>query len=187
LKIYRIVPDVNRFQGLSVEDDKVWQGTMLTFDCTPKSSTWAAPSVYVLQPKLKKGNFFNLCPGALVLDAHAAEVLRGLLEMSGELLPLRHKDEQLTVLNVVGCFNVLDESKTTWVYGKSTGAKIRIERYAFHASRLTETPLFKIPETCKSDILTVEGLKDSDDEFKGRVERLGLKGLAFEELWTDQA
>lgn len=186
MKIYRIVADVNQYQGFSVDGDQVWQGDTLTFDCTPKSSKWAAPSVYVLHPKLRRGNFFNLCPGTLVLDGQATDVLRDMLEMSGEMLPLSCKGEQFTVLNVTDCVNVLDETKTKWVYGKSTGARIRIERYAFHPGRLTETPLFKIPETCKSEILTFEGLKDPDDEFKPRVERLGLKGLIFEEVWDSE-
>ena len=187
MRIYRIVADVNRYQGFSVEGDDIWHTDMMTFDCKPKGSDWAAPSVYTLHPRLTRGSFFNLCPGALVLDGHATEALQDLLEMSGEMLPLSYNNESFTVLNVTECVNVLDEDGCKWVYGKSTGARIRIERYAFRANRLTEAPLFKIPETCRSEILCCEGLKDSDDEFKHRVERLGLKGLIFEEVWEGQS
>ena len=100
-------------------------------------------------------------------------------------MPLTHEGEQFFALNVTECINVLDNESTQWVYGQSTGARIRIEQYAFHADRLTETPLFKIPETSRSEILTVEGLKDPDDEFKSRVEKMGLTGLVFEEIWSD--
>src|SRR5262249_27870281 len=113
-------------------------------------------------------------------------VLRDLLEMSGELLPFSYKGEQFTALNVTECVDALDDCKTKWVYGKGTGAKIRIERYAFSAHRLTETPLFKIPQTCKSEILACEGLKDPDDEFIGRVQRMSLQGLTFEEVWDSE-
>lgn len=47
------------------------------------------------------------------------------------------------------------------------------------------SPLFKIPETCNYEVLTCEGLKDPNDEFKGRIEQLGLTGLIFEQLWSD--
>jgi hypothetical protein len=103
--------------------------------------------------------------------------------MSGELLPLPHKAEMLHVLNATECVNALDEDTTEWIYGKTTGTRIGIRRYSFYANRLLEGPLFKIPETSATDILTIEGMKDPDDEFKGRVEQLGLTGLRFEEIW----
>ncbi len=99
------------------------------------------------------------------------------------LLPLPFKDKLYHVLNVTECVNVLDDHKTEWLYENGIGP---IKKYAFHAGRLTEAPLFKIPETCRSEILTLEGIKDPEDEFKGRVERLGLKGLIFEEIWSNE-
>jgi hypothetical protein len=105
--------------------------------------------------------------------------------MSGECLPLRCGDEELFLVNVTECINVLDErSSKRDTY--PDGSPARILEFAFHPRRFTETPLFKIPETCKIDILSVEGLKDAEDEFKGRVEKLGLTGLLFVQLWTDE-
>jgi hypothetical protein len=46
-----------------------------------------------------------------------------------------------------------------------------------------EVPLFKIPETRRGEILTIEGMKDPEDEFKYRVESGGYEGLKFELLW----
>lgn len=184
MKVFRIVPDVNKFQSLLPKDEQIWATDRLTFDGTPKLPDWVPPPMYVLEPNLKRGNFISLCPGAFVVDDAAHEALRDLLEMSGELLPIGDTSSDQFVVNVTGCFNVLDDANTKWVYGASTGAKIRIERYAFHASRFTEVPLFKIPETCRGDILTVSGLKDPEDEFKHRVESAGLTGLLFEEIWS---
>ena len=90
------------------------------------------------------------------------------------------------MLNVTGCFNVDRRGRTDWVVDEETKARIGIRRHAFHADRLPEVPLFKIPETCRAEILTVEGMKDPDDEFKPRVERLGLKGLIFKEISRDE-
>jgi len=102
--------------------------------------------------------------------------------MSGELLPLTYNKENFTVLNVTECVDALDDVNTKWVYGKGTRAKIKIAKHAFHQHRLPETPLFKIPQTSKSRILTVEGMKDPLDEFKPSVERFGLTGLIFKEI-----
>ena len=195
MKVYRVVPDVNRYQSFSLEKEaqerelsalRNFEETPMTFNGTPKADNWVPPGVFIYMPKLKNGNF----PGfqytqTLVVDETALEGLRDFLEMSGELLPLPYKDKLYHVLNVVPFVNALDDNKTQWVYGKNTGEKIRIDRYAFRADRLAGTFLFKIPET--NEILTCEGIKNPNEEFKGRVERLGLKGLLFEELWTDDA
>lgn len=185
MKIYRVSPDVNKFQSFSLEDPNLELSEMLNFDGTPdRAETWVPPAVYIYKPKLKKGNFLSLgSTVSLVVDETALEEIRDLLEMSGELLPLPYKDKLYHVLNVTECVNVLDDHQTQWLYEKGS---LPIKKYAFHRNRLTEAPLFKIPETCKYEILTFEGLKDADDEFKGRVERLGLTGLIFEEVWSSE-
>jgi hypothetical protein len=58
-----------------------------------------------------------------------------------------------------------------------------IDKYEFHADRL-DYSLFKIPQTMHGEILTVEGIGSPDEEFKPLVEKYGLKGLRFEELWS---
>lgn len=185
MRIHRIIADVNHYQSLSVENAGTWHDAQWSFDCSPKMAKWESPRLFVLHPKLKRGNFFYLSPGAIAIDLAAISQLQDLLEMSGELLPINDGGIGCSLLNVTECINALDDDGTEWAYGKSTGARLRIQRYAFHANRLTETPLFKIPETCKSEILTVEGRKDPEDEFKYRVEKAGLTGLVFEEIWND--
>src|SRR5437899_11052895 len=56
MKIYRLREDVNKYQSLYVDESK-WKGDILdvlTFDCKPKASSWSAPSVFILHPKLKR-------------------------------------------------------------------------------------------------------------------------------------
>lgn len=187
MMVYEIIPDINRYQSFLFDypdDHPFWKSDAGVFDCVPKGSSWS-PSVYIEHPKLKRGNIFALGL-TLVFDAHATDTLRTLLEMSGELLSLTYKGEKFTVLNVTECVDALDDAKTKWVYGKSTGAKIKIEQYAFHRHRLPEVPLFKIPETSKSHILTIEGMKEPQDEFKPSIERLGLTGLTFKKIWSSE-
>ena len=101
--------------------------------------------------------------------------------MAGELLPLPYQGQEYTLLNVTECINCLDEEHTEWVY--HLGTKIQIAKYVFHPDRFSESTIFKIPQTRRGEILTVEGLKDPEDEFKYVVEKEGLKGIEFEMLW----
>lgn len=180
MKVYRIRPDVTQFQKLFPDDDSIWSTGMLTFDGTPKASIWCPPKVFVLKPKLKRGNFFGVAAGALVADPKACGELAFLLEVSTEMLPLPFEGQELKLINVIACVNVLDQDKTLRSpVGKPT-------KYVFKPNRFTESPLFKIPETDVCEILTIEGLKDPEDEFKFNVESRGLTGLTFEELWDSE-
>jgi hypothetical protein len=185
MKIYRVRPDVNHYQYFLLEDNKLLLSDMLKFDGTPKAENWVPPAVYIYEPKLKAGNFPDLWTTAtIVVDEVALKHLLGFLEWSGELLPLPHEGKLYHVVNLTGCYNVLDVHRTKWRYEKGT---LPIDRYVFHRKRLPETPLFKIPETCTYEVLTCEGRNDPEHEFKGRVEQLGLKGLRFEELWSSES
>lgn len=186
MKIFRIRLDSNVFQSFLPVDTAIWQTDTLKMDCQPKSVQWKPPEVYVHSPKRKRGNFFHFCSGALVADSSAIEALRSTFEMAGELLPLEYNGVAFHLLNVLECISCLDDQRTKWVTGKTTGAKIRIVEYHFNKSRLSESTIFKIPETSSSEILCVEGLKDPEDEFKFQVESNEFTGLIFERLWSDE-
>ncbi len=106
--------------------------------------------------------------------------------MAGQLLPLPYKGQTYTILNVLECVDALDQDRTQWIYGETTGAKIKIEQYHFYSNRLGESVLFKIPETSRAEVLLVEGLRDAEEEFRFIVAQNNLKGLIFEEVWNDE-
>ncbi len=181
MRVYRIWNDSNHYQSFLPEQEEDWQ--KLDMDCTPKAEIWVPPLVYVHMPKLKEGDFYNSGRGILIPSPRATAALRMHLEMAGELLPLPYKGQEFTVLNVTECINCLDQEKTEWIYGQTTGAKIGIKTYVFHRNRFSESRIFKIPETHKSEILVVEWVEGTEDEFKYTVESAGLKGLIFEKIW----
>src|ERR1700674_4025583 len=49
--------------------------------------------------------------------------------------------------NLIGMKPWLPQDRTEWEYGETTGKPIRIVRYAFHKDRMSESSIFKIPET----------------------------------------
>lgn len=182
MRVYRIKHDFN-FQYFLPEDQSVWQTDLLIMDCRSKGKNWTSPKVFSYEPLLKAGDFWKLGAGMLITTPKATDILLTFLEMAGELLPLFYQGQTFTILNVTECINCLDDTNTKWVYGETTGAKIRIEKYAFYPDRFSESTIFKIPETHKGEILVVEGLKDPEDEFKYTVENAGLQGIIFEQIW----
>jgi hypothetical protein len=180
VKVYKLRLDSNNYQRFLPEDEGIWKTKRLTMDCTRKLPAWIPPAVYVPNPSLKKGHFLHLCSGAFV-----AGMLRDLLEMAGELLPIVYKTEPYSLLNVTECLDCLDHERTEWVLGKSTGAKIDIKRYVFKAERMPESSVFKIPHR-PAEIYVAEGRFDPEDEFKSKVEENNFSGLLFEEVWCDE-
>ena len=183
MEILRIRPDVEQYQSILLSDPSAWSSGAFDFDCE-KKSTWKCAKCYVHNPKLIRGNFMSLCPGFLVFDQITLDGMDDIMEMAGEILPLKVGDESYFGLNVLECVNALDERATKWRLARDSHTKIGISEYAFHANRMSESSLFKVPETAKGDLLVYRGLKDNDDEFIGRYERLGLTGLEFDTMFS---
>jgi hypothetical protein len=182
IRVYRIRSDVNHYQYFLPENDE--ELPKLRMDCVPRAENWSPPPVFVYEPLHKKGDFYNFNSSSLITSPKATQALYPYLEIAGELLSLPYKDEVYTLLNVTECINCLDQQRTEWVKGKDKGDNLFIKSYAFYPDRFSESDIFKIPETCLSEILVVEGLKDQKDEFRYVVESAGLQGLIFEEIWN---
>lgn len=188
MKILRVSHDVSKYQTVlpdSPNEKNIYD--MLLFDGKSRKDNWSPLEIYYPNPLKELGDFVYLCPGTLVFNNKAREVCATFFEMSGEILPLPHEEAPLFALNVTECWNVLDAKKTEWQYDQTGIIKLRILKFCFHGHRIPEVPLFKIPETVRGSIYTVEGMKDPEDEFKYTVESKGLTGLIFEEVWNDEA
>jgi hypothetical protein len=185
MQVFKLRLNSNDYQSFLPVDGRIWETDILKMDCKRKLPDWKSPEVYIRNPTRQRGNFLHLCSGAFVVDAVGMQKLRTICEEAGEVLPLAHGRDEYFLVNVLECANCLDNNNTKWVTGKSTGVRIRIENYHFDKSRFSESTLFKIPETAASEVLCVTGFKDPADEFKSQVEALGLKGLLFEQLWSD--
>ncbi len=181
MRVFRIQNDLDHYQYFLLENSE--DRAKLDFDCTPRKDTWRPPEVYILYPKLKASDFFQFDSSGLITSPRATAALRRHLERAGELLPLPYAGTIYTVLNVLECIDVLDESRCEFYYTPS-GTRSGIKKYAFHRKRFTETTLFKIPQTYRSEILVVEGMFSIGD-FRDAVRENGLRGLFFTEIWND--
>jgi hypothetical protein len=183
MKVYKISSDVTNYQWIMPESEKDLFGA-LAFDCESKKKDWKPVDMYVFNPKKKKGNFYSLGGvGALVFDEQTLEIMRTVFEMSGEILPLNLDGSEIYALNVLECVNALDQKNTKWEY-YDNGEKRKILNHFFHRSRITESSIFKIPETSKTQVLTYSEIKDPMDEFFSLYMKYNLRGLQFEEIYN---
>ena len=183
MKVYRINIETNLYQSVfpNIEESKILE--YMTFDCIKKSIDWSKIDWQVFNPKMKKGNFFGLgLSGALIFDENVFKSdLYTLIEMAGQILHIKVDGFNLYALNVLECVNALNRTKTVNdIYEDGTTG--RILEYSFNKTQISVSTIFKIPETCKGEILTYVGLKDEDDEFKSLYEKLGFTGLSFTEI-----
>jgi hypothetical protein len=179
--VYRIWTD-DRFQSLESTDAHEYldarRGSW-KFDGSPVSDVWKPLEVYIRRPKLRKPDIWGIADTFAFEDEAAAEV-QLCLDQAGEQLQLPFQKRTLIVLNVTYVIDCLDKQRSNF----DPDLPHIIDQYVFHSDRL-DYSLFKIPETCMSEILTVEGIASPDDEFKPLVEKHRLKGLRFEKLWSN--
>lgn len=183
MKIYQVTTNLD-YQWVLPQIEENEMLKLMTFDCYSKVKSWPNINWYINNPKKRKGNFFEIGhSGALVFDeAVLNSDLYSLIEMAGEVLPIKlENNTNLYVLNVLKCVNSLNQKKTKWqLY--DDGTKGRILEYSFYENRMSESQIFKIPETSKVEILTYSN--DYDDDFVNLYKDLGFTGLVFDEIYN---
>jgi hypothetical protein len=122
---------------------------------------WVPPDVYIYEPLLKTGDLYNVDQNTPIFSTMAAEALRTHLEMAGELLELHYKGQSYWLLNVLECVNCLDEVRTTWA--EYDGVKLSPDKYVFHSNRFSESGIFKISATYRSEVLVGEPYRMQSD------------------------
>lgn len=183
MKVFRMTLDINHYQYFLTKSAS--ESRRLSMDGIPLGNSWSPPAVYVERPKRPAGDFYNPNNSVLIASPRTTEVLRSHFNFAGELLPLPYKDQIFTVLNVTQCVDILDPERSEFATSATPGIRGRLLRPAFHANRFPETSLFKIPDDFGLEIYVLEGANDFDMEFRETIEATGLKGLLFEEIWSD--
>ena len=107
----------------------------------------------------------------------AVQALRPMLEESGELLELRHRNGPYFALNVTMQSNALNvkQSDVRWF---SDAVHLRandIRRFEFYKSRLRGLSVFSLKQTPRFVLVT--------EEFKQRVEAARLNSFQFTKVW----
>lgn len=182
MKVFQVQADITKCQIIQRDDRE----DLHEFKCEKMINIWDMDNWYIYNPLDPKCHFFTTPGATLIFDDFILKSDLGtLLEMSGEILPVKIDRDNYYFLNVTNCINALNNKLTTYhIY--PDGTKDRYKDFVFYSYRIGGIPLFKVPETCSNQVLCFEGISDSWDEFKGRYEELGLIGLEFIELYDSE-
>lgn len=134
-----------------------------------------------------KADFYGFGSKALVCGEQV-RLWCGPFEDEGEFLPVKIKGlkGRYYLYNVTHCASHLNPRKTTWATDKRTGLRT-FKSPAFHAERLGEDCVFKIPEDGATAIYALE--RDDvpgHESLKTLLKRHGLTGLEFKLVWSDK-
>jgi hypothetical protein len=195
MKVFRLKPDFSYLSfytwATQAGANDLYRSGMMSIGGGQRLPTWDALALYPDEPGLRRGNFMYLWSQNFAIDDHALAVLKPVLENCCEFLPLAPFEGQIFYLiNALQCVDCLDNEQTEMAQAfrdKITGQDLpskRIERYVFDPKKLPLSALFRIPEDRTRAELTVSGLTSPYAEFKSIVEREGLTGIQFEELWS---
>jgi hypothetical protein len=157
------------------------------FNGARKADTWNAEdaAVKVVNTRKPPANFMYCYGGALAADARAVSELYPILAEAGELLPLRTENgTPYTLVNVLPLVDCLDKGRSE-LRRLPSGTIAEVTRYEFVPSRLPARSMFKTDVRPGSEIFATEGHLPPPAEFKAQVDRLGLTGLRFREVWND--
>lgn len=178
--VYRVLSDSNYQKLEPANKDEFLQARKKgwSFDGKSHSHDWEPLEMFVREPMLDKPDIWQVFK-TFAFEQCAVEIVQSCLDQTCEQLKLPFDNRVLIVPNVTYVLNCLDKEHSEY----DEDLPHIIDRYVFHEDRL-DYSLFKIPETCLNEILTVEGISASENEFKPLVEKHGLKGLKFKPIWT---
>lgn len=187
-RIFSVMPDVQYWMLLPVSLD-FWQRCKL-FQLRNLSIELKEESFYVDDPvRTKRGDFFGLSSGGLVFSSNVFRSGLGrILERAGEILPgkLEATGEAIYIFNCTASYNCLDRASTQMRTTPDGKVAVEIKKYGFHADRVGESTLFKIPETHRVRLYSLTGRGDEGDEFETQYRQMKFTGLQFQEVWNDE-
>ena len=188
VEVYRVQPDARKCQWVLPDDPKFAEQGNLLFDGTSKSEEWNPPRFYLHAPNEEGVNFFIVAAGVFACDQSVMDhpMMAMFFEMAGEVLPIELEcGKQLYILNTTEIVNALDLEKSRFRKSPSTGIVVAVEQHIFKPERFTQSPIFKIPETCRAQVLTFAGrFVNPEDEFLKNYFASEFSGLEFEKLWS---
>jgi hypothetical protein len=112
----------------------------------------------------------------LVVRERAMRLLMPLLQAYGEILPLQ-SDEPISLFNATTIVAGLDEERST-IARFDSGEVLAIERHVFRPDAIGSVEIFRLPGRGSNIYLHQSVVR--------HIGALGLVGLAFDMVWTDE-
>jgi hypothetical protein len=176
MAIYRIIEDSDAYNSVVYSENEVPLETIQRLNGIPQSTSWKPIPVQIYSVG-KGADFLRFVPAVPVVTERAWATLSHLLQSHAELLPLANTSSQLKLfaLHVTSVVDCLDHDKASIRRFPEGNPMYPLERYAFIESIADRYPVFRLPETLRSELLATEA-------FREVALRAKISGLLFEQL-----
>jgi hypothetical protein len=180
MKIYTPAP-LEGAEWVTLHDSDPDQWEMFFALSGPVGPGWRTPRMSFIR-KLEDGAgpTYSDCPwclhNVLIVRDRALRSLRPVLQGYGEILPLQC-DEPVSLFNATTIVDGLDEDQST-IARFDSGEVLAIERHVFKPGAVGSVEIFKLPGRGSNIYL--------QETVVRQVGELGLVGLAFDMVWTDE-
>lgn len=163
------LPDEYNCAFFDVEKEK----RIYIFDGTSLLDKWDLLPVNFIYKSRKKGD----CPWLQLLpffSPKAIKILKDLMDNNVEYLPVTGEASKFVIVNVLKVIDALDKEKTIFDT-LDDGTLLGYEKLVLQESKVNSEHIFKLTEFPRTYVIV-------SNEFKKRVEEMGLKGFTFEEI-----
>jgi hypothetical protein len=183
---YQVLRIDNRMFG-SLEEYSKYTAARFTFAGVPIKD-WSPPPMRSPYPKRAVPDFWHIsAAGVFAVGPQALEIVRGFVAKAGQLLPLPHKNQELTICNVLECVICIDEECSKWrFYSARPEERVAIEIPFFITEKIPQSTLFKARHPQLFSMYAWEESCDPALEFKACVEQNKLTGLKFVPVWSEE-
>ena len=177
--VFRVRYDVDHHCWYSAPDD--WVAEHLNrLDGRSVIDGWQIPPLSREGPARPEPDLgsVNFAPDPVVAEA-GRDLLATELQESVEFLPVEPSFGERWIANVMYLADCLDEERSDWRIGKTTGRRTSIARFEFRSESLLtlRAKVFRIPQLPTGTLFCT-------DAFRGRVQERGLTGLIFQQVWS---
>jgi hypothetical protein len=176
-RVFQLHPDAERYQWLTLTRESDFN-ILHDFRGAPVASTWQPlPAEWITEGKQRRKarSDFPILGSTPTFSARAVDALLDVLVPFGELLPLTGEATGFFVYNVTRIIPALDEEQSSLVRFDSGGIMM-VSRYVFHAARVREEVVFKVPNIHMTVFAT--------EVLVRRAKEAGLTGFDLPAVWA---
>lgn len=190
VKVYELKPDYTYYSLLPNEDNMYYKLNLSKGEIIKEfwKSTWR---FYVRDLiNCERGDFINLCPSSITSTNKILVNFKNILDGHGEYLEsiLDDTDEKLITFNPLEIYDCLDLENTVFETYNFRGkiSNVAVDIHSFDIEKIGDSSIFKLPGRYVYPTYVVTGLHDEEKDFYLQYKKLGLTGLDFELVWSNE-
>ncbi len=182
MKVWILYSILDGFASLSsVDDDKCFE-IVINFDGRSLISGWEPLEYtkYKAHKDLPLSDKPSAGPNFPIVSLKAVKYLKEVLGENVEILPVYIDEQEFFLINKLEVLDCLDYEKSEIEYFSGEPKRImEIVKYSFIEQKLKGKNIFRIKEQKKTGPFVT-------DKFKEAVEKSGLEGFEFREVWDSE-